>query len=245
LSLLLLSCSDDNLLIIPIDSASVTQNDVTLTEGETVTLEVAITPTNTTEILYYSYSTIYLNVSMTNRILKITGKKTGVSNVSIKNEAGNILTSIKVTVIPKQYALNEPIIKDNGLCAVVESVFHRRSNTGVIYSNSSGFPGQLLLIAKVSFENNSASSEYVSSSYFGLTNGYQQINTINYSYNYDVDGNSISTNVAQTIQPGARYTMYIGFEPTLETLLVEDEYKLIFEKYSLAFNVVFVDEDIE
>lgn len=245
LGLTLFSCTNTSTVDIPLVSIDIFDNDVTLIEGETITIDVGITPINATELLYYSYSTIYLDVSMTDKVLTITGVKSGSSNVTIKNENASILSSIKVTVIPRQYAINEQILNLNGLSAVVENVFHRRSSTSEIYSNSSFFPGQILLIAKIIFDNNSASSKYVSSSYFGLTNGYHQINTINYLNNYDQNGNSISTNVSQTIQSGARYTMYIGFEPTDTSLLLEDEYILNFDNISLAFKVKFIGEEVE
>lgn len=245
LGITLSSCNNMDTVDIPLISIDIIESEVTVVENETITINVGITPTNSTETLYYSYSTTYLDVSMANNVLTIIGKKVGSSNVTIKNETESISTSITVLIIPKQYAINEPIVKINGLSANVESIFHRRSSTGEIYSNSSSFPDQILLIAKIVFENNSTSSEYVSSSYFGLTNGYHQINTITYTYNYDQNGNFISTNVSQTIQPGARYTMYIGFEPTDISLLLEDDYNLNFAKSSLSFIVKFIDEEIE
>lgn len=241
----LASCSDSNILSIPITSITVPQSDVTIIEGETLSIEVNVSPENYNERLFYSYSTIYLNVSMINHLITITGKKAGVSYITIKNEANNVSSSVKVTVIPKQYSINEPIRQDNSLSAIVEKVFHRRSTSGEILSDSSMFPGQLLLIAKIIFENNSSTSEYISSSYFGLLNGYHQIDTINFTYNNDTDGSPISTNVSQSMLPGSRYTMYVGFEPTAEELLLEDKFILKFDKYSLSFNVSFNTDEIE
>ena len=216
---------------IPITTISITDDSISLIEGDCLALNYSVLPINNTEEYYLSTSNKY--IATIDGYGMITGISTGNAIIKIYNSQNTIYDLCTVIVNPKTYYVKEKIIKNN-FESYISDVFYLRNEDGSLDKN---YMKTNIIVIKILFTNNRLESVPIDPSFFTLINNYDQHNHC-YSYGYDPDGKFVSLNDRFDMVSGTSRTMYFAFCDYSE--IVNSNYRINCENnHNYDFNVSF------
>lgn len=223
---------------IPIQSISILDDTLSITEGQSVQLSYTVSPPDRTETYYLSTTNKF--VATINGSGLISGISPGTAIIRVYNENNTIFDTCTVTVKSQTYSINENITK-NGFTTCVERAFYVRTSTGALAVDAS--TGANIIVAQVKYTNNSSGSVYVSPIDFALTNGSIQSDYTYYSgllYTPEIKG--FTSNESMSISTGIIHTMYVVFKGKVFST---NNYSIVNDDYDYPFIVSFSGSQIQ